>query len=57
MQPISDCISWPVADQLRVPRQVRGQEGDFWKGQVDFTPPEFYPFGKHREQDLINRQL
>ncbi len=45
------------ADQHRVPMQVRGQEGDFWKGQVDFTPPEFYPFGKHREQDLINRQF
>lgn len=36
---------------------VRGQEGDLWKGQVDFEAPDFYPFGKHREQDLINRQV
>ena len=24
---------------------------------MDFEAPEYYPFGKHREQDLINRQF
>ena len=56
-QKLSIFLSPPVLRRWRVSFQVRGQEGDLWKGQVNFTPPDFYPFGKHRKQDLINRQF